>query len=132
MNPPSEAMLLRLAVQQLANGPQAQRRYVQLGIMARAVGNLERLGADPRGVDGGEMFSDEAAAAIARLREHLLAKSQAEPRLFAAFDEQVCGPREFLWSDALVDDDWEELRQLARRCYREIADDSVFVALMAK
>src|SRR6202012_5356677 len=41
--PPNDFTLLRLAIQNLSCAPQAQRRYVQLGMMSRAAGNLRRI-----------------------------------------------------------------------------------------
>jgi hypothetical protein len=128
--PPTDAQLLRLAVQNLACHPQAQRRYVQMGWMARAIGNLRRIGVNPDGlVAEGELRAEEATE-IAALRDLVVATLQRRPDLVG---EENARPRAYLFSHALEDDDWEAIRQRARAIYAMLAgESSVFVAIMAK
>src|SRR3954469_4845955 len=101
--PPPDDQLLRLAVQNLACHPQAQRRYVQMGWMGRAVGNLQRIGADLGGlVAEGKLDADQAQL-IGELREQVADALARRPDLLA---EERAAPREFLFSDALENDDW--------------------------
>ena len=128
--PPPDTQLLRLAVQNLACAPQAQRRYVQMGLMRRAVANLDRLGADPGTLEGGKPIAPEGAGLIRALREDVLAQVQAHPDFL---EETGAEPREYLFGHALENEDWERIRRQARRCHSHLAGDgSPFLAIMAK
>jgi hypothetical protein len=128
--PPTDAQLLRLAVQNLACHPQAQRRYVQLGWMARAIGNLRRIGANLDGLVADGTLGADDANAIAGLRDLVLETHQRRPDLLG---EEDARPRAYLFSYALEDDDWEAIRQTARAVHAKLAgESSVFVAIMAK
>jgi hypothetical protein len=125
-----QAAVLRLAVQNLANAPQAQRRYVQLGLMPKAIGALEGLGADPRAIEGGDEFSDEGVAMIIDLRAEVMRQMEAVDDLM---ELKRSAPREFLFSDALENEAWEGIRQSARRTHTEISGEvSALLAVMAK
>jgi hypothetical protein len=125
-----DLQLLRLAVQNLACAPQAQRRYVQLGMMPRALGNLERVGARlDEFVEAGAL-SEEQAELIAQLRGEVSRQLAEDPSFL---EEQASGPREFLFSHALENDRWHRVRHLARRCFTALAgEESPFVAVMAR
>jgi polyhydroxyalkanoate synthesis regulator phasin len=127
---PSDPQLLRLAVQNLACAPQAQRRYVQLGWMARALDNLDRVGADvDKLVADGELKTEQAQL-IRELREEV-ARQVSNHEDF--IEEADSGPREYLFGNALENEDWERIRQLARRGHTLLmGEGSVFIALMAK
>ena len=127
--PPSPAQLLRLAVQNLSCHPQSQRRYVQLGWMDRAIANLAEIGADLSPlVESGEI-NEEDAAQVAALRDTVNNVVKRRPDLLLVDQRQ---PREFLFSRALEDDDWNAIRQLARVLHRKLSGDrSVFVSIMA-
>lgn len=125
-----QVAVLRLAVQSLANAPQAQRRYVQLGMMPKAIGSLEELGADPRALEGGDEFSDEGVALIKELREEVMRQMEASDDLM---ELGQAAPREFLFGEALENEAWENIRQLARRTHTEISGEvSALLAVMAK
>jgi hypothetical protein len=128
--PPDDLTLLRLAVQNLACAPQAQRRYVQMGLMARAIGNLDRLGGDLQPfLDRGDL-DDARAAMISALREEVLAQRDADPDFVP---EAIAGPREFLFGDALETEGWSRVRRLARPCHSALVGErSPFMAIMAK
>jgi hypothetical protein len=127
--PPSSAQLLRLAVQNLACHPQSQRRYVQLGWMDRAIANLAEIAADLSPlVEAGEVKEEDAAQVVA-LRDTVNAALERRPDLLQVDHRQ---PRAFLFSNALEDDDWNGIRQLARALHRKLSGDrSVFVSIMA-
>jgi hypothetical protein len=126
----TDAQLLRLAVQQLACAPQAQRRTVQLGHMQRAVDNLQRIGADLEPlVDAGVLDADQAGL-VADLRDELAADLERHDDFLELRDS---APRAFLLGSALENDDWHALRLTARRAYHAIhGDKSPFIAIMAK
>jgi hypothetical protein len=126
----TDAQLLRLAVQQLACAPQAQRRTVQLGHLPRAVGNLPRIAADldPL-IEAGVLDGDQAALVVA-VRDELVADLAAHDDFL---EERDSAPRAYLLGTALENDDWHRLRLTARRAFHAIhGDRSPFVAIMAK
>jgi hypothetical protein len=126
----TDAKLLRLAVQQLACAPQAQRRQVQLGNLPRAVANLDRLGADPTQFVAAGILDDEQASLVAGLRDELRQRLADDPDFLAL---RLSTPREFLFSSALETEEWHTLRLVARRAYHAIAgDESPFIALTAR
>jgi hypothetical protein len=128
--PPADEQLIRLAVQNLACHPQAQRRYVQMGWMSRAIGNLQRIGGDLDRLVAEGKLEVEQAEHITPLRDLVATTLERRPDLIG---EQIAAPREYLFSDALEDDDWEAIRQLAREVHHALAgESSVFVAIMAK
>jgi hypothetical protein len=125
-----DAMMLRFAIQNLACAPQAQRRYVQLGFMTKAVANLDRIAADLEPLITQGLIDDEQAELACQVHAELKARLAEDPRFLR---EDVSGPREFLYSDELEGDDWRRLRQLARRAYTAIVgESSPFIAIMAK
>jgi hypothetical protein len=128
--PPSDEQLLRLAVQNLACHPQAQRRYVQMGWMSRAVGNLQRVGASLDDLVADGKLEHDQAEDIAELRDLLAQTLERRPDVVG---EDRAADRDYLFSDALEDEDWEAIRQRARRLHHALAgESSVFVAIMAK
>jgi hypothetical protein len=130
VGPPSSAQILKLAVQNLACHPQAQRRYVQLGWMDRAVANLERIGADLDPLVATEDISEEEAAIVRELRDEVQRALSRRPGLLE-LDRR--GPREFLFSNALENDDWDRIRQIARLAHGKLSGGrSVFISIMAK
>lgn len=130
MQGPSDTQLLRLAVQNLACSPQAQRRYVQLGFMRRAIGNLQRVGADVDRLVAEGALDAEQAELVRQLREDVAQQMSTHEDFL---EEANAAPREFLFGTALENEDWERVRQLARRGHSMLAgEESVFVAIMAK
>lgn len=127
---PSDVTLLRLAVQNLACAPQAQRRYVQLDMMRRAIGNLDRIGARADELAAaGELDADQAAR-VAELRDEVLRQMEADPDFL---EEGQAGTREFLFGHALENDGWDRIRRLARPCHSAlVGEESPFLALRAK
>jgi len=128
--PPPDHQLLRLAVQNLACSPQAQRRYVQMGWMPRALSNLDHIGANVDVLVGEGRLNAKPAAMIKQLRDQV---KEAQARQEDFIEEKASGPREFLFGHALENDDWEAIRQHARRIHTEImGEESVFIAIQAK
>jgi hypothetical protein len=127
---PTNDQLLRLAVHNLACHPQAQRRYVQSGWMAAAFANLTRLGAQLDTLEAeGKLDADEAEE-IGALRDLVAQTLERRPHLLE--DEDV-DTREYLFSQALEDEDWEVIRQRARKVHARLAGaNSVFIAINAK
>lgn len=125
-----EIKQLRLAVQNLACAPQAQRRYVQLGWMRRAIDNLDRVGAQVEALVAADLLSAEQADLVAALRAEVLARMASDPGFL---EEDASGPRDFLFGGALENPGWDVVRHQARRCHADLAgEDSVFMAIMAK
>lgn len=122
----------RLAIQNLANVPQSQRRYVQMGWMTDAIQNLDNAVADADTlVEEGALTADQAEEMVEvhRLLHHGLDTHDN----FLEFDPEKDDEREFLLSDALQNDDWEAIRQKARKLFGDIAGEgSVFIAINAK
>jgi hypothetical protein len=128
--PPTPAQILRLAVQNLACHPQAQRRYVQMGWMDRAFANLTEITTDLSPLIADKEITQEDASLLSTLREDVAETLSRRPDLLMTDTRQ---PREFLFSDALEDEDWERIRQLARTAHGKLSGDrSVFVSIMAK
>jgi hypothetical protein len=126
----TDAQLLRLAVQQLACAPQAQRRTVQLGHMQRAVANLQRIAADLTPLVDAGVLDSEQADLVAAVRAELVANLERHEDFL---QERDSAPRAFLLGSALETDDWHALRLTARRAYHAIhGDKSPFIAIMAK
>ncbi len=127
---PSDVTLLRLAVQNLAAAPQAQRRYVQLDLMGRAIGNLDRVGARvDELVETGELDAEQARL-VAELREEVLRQMSADPDFLA---QSESGSRDFLFGTALENEGWRRIRSLARPCHTTlVGESSPFMALRAK
>jgi hypothetical protein len=128
--PPSTAQLLRLAIQNLACHPQAQRRYVQMGWMDRAVDNLTKLAADPDALAGEGELSESEIELVVGVREQLEAALAANPDLL---ERDRRAPREFLFTNALETESWDRIRVLARVAHHELSGDkSVFISINAK
>jgi hypothetical protein len=130
VGPPSTAQLLRLAVQNFACHPQAQRRYVQMGWMDRAVQNLTRLTADPDALVAEGELSESEVQLVMGVREQLEAGLAEHADLLEA-DRRA--PREFLFTNALENDSWDRIRETARAAHHQLSGDkSVFVSINAK
>jgi hypothetical protein len=120
----------RLAVQQFACPPQAARRNVQLGSMAKAVENLDRGVANLDELVAAGKFAPDVADQIREVHALLHAGIDASSDFFETAGSEK---REFLYGDALETPDWKQLRYTARRCFLQIAgEESVFVALNAR
>jgi hypothetical protein len=127
---PTDEQLLRLAVHNLACHPQAQRRYVQSGWMDAAIGNLARIGAHVDALEAEGKLGAEEAREVADLRDLVATTLERRPDLV---DKENAGPRDYLFSHALEDEDWEAIRQRARAVHARLAgENSVFIAIMAK
>lgn len=127
---PPDIKLLQLAVQNLACAPQAQRRYVQLGLMSRAVANLNRIGADPRPLLAAGELTPEQAELVVELQAELARQLETHDDFL---EEADAGPREFLFGHALENEGWHTLRHIARRSHSALVGDaSPFMAIMAK
>jgi hypothetical protein len=122
----------RLAVQNLACVPQAQRRYIQIGWMPDAIANLDNAVANLDQItEEGAITPDQAdqMREVHRLLHHGLDTHDN----FLEFDSEKDDEREFILSDALQNDDWEAIRQAARKLFGDIAGEgSVFIAINAK
>jgi hypothetical protein len=130
VGPPSTAQLLRLAVQNLACHPQAQRRYVQIGWMDRAVNNLMRLAADPEALIAEGELSETDIQAVVAVREQLERALAEHPDLL---EPDRRAPREFLFTNALENESWNRIRERARAAHHELSGNrSVFVSINAK
>lgn len=130
VGPPSSAQILKLAVQNLACHPQAQRRYVQLGWMDRAVANLARIGGELDTLVADGDITAEDATLVGELRDEVAGALSRRPDLLQ-LDRRA--PREFLFSDALENEDWDRIRQIARVAHGKLSGgSSVFISIMAK
>ncbi len=130
VGPPSNAQVLKLAVQNLACHPQAQRRYVQIGWMNRAIANLREIGADLDALVAAGDFTEEEATVVRQLLDEFDNALSQRPDLLAFEGRE---PREFLFSNALENEEWDRIRQSARVAHRKLSGDrSVFISIMAK
>lgn len=109
---------LRFGVLALAIPPGAARRWVQLGMMQRVCQPLEAGLAGVHHLETvGEIdvnqrqLAAEVVSLFARLRDER----------DDVFEERDAGPRSFMWSDALDDDDWKKIRRKARVCYAALS-----------
>jgi hypothetical protein len=122
----------RLAIQNFANVPQSQRRYVQIGWMKDAIKNLDNTIADLDTLVAEEAVTPDQAEQmreVHRLLHHGLDTHDD----FLEFDPEKDDEREWLLSNGLENDDWEAIRQAARKLYGDIAGEgSVFIAINAK
>ena len=120
----------RLAVQNLACNPQAQRRYIQIGWMPEAIENLDNAVADlDQIVAEGAVTPDQAdqLRELHRLLHHGLDTHEDFLEL------KISEPREFLFGNALQNDDWRAIRKAARPLYKELMGDGAhFISIMAK
>lgn len=122
----------RLAVQHLANVPQSQRRYVQMGWMEDAIGHLDNAVADADTLVGEELLTAEQAEQMREIHR-MLHESLDKHENFLEFDREKDDEREWLLSDGLQNEEWEAIRQKARKLYGDIAGEgSVFIAINAK
>ena len=109
---------LRFGVLALAIPPGAARRWVQLGMMQRV---CQPLNAGLAGVDhleaAGEIDANQRylATEVVSLFTRLRAERDD------VFEERDAAPRSFMWSDALDDDQWKEIRRKARVCYAALS-----------
>ena len=114
--PPTPELALRIAVTNLACAPQAQRRYVQLGMLQRACATVERMAPAAEQLefldDGQRERLRGLGAELARLRE-----TGAD-----FMHEGEPSTREFLHSKALEDPGWAALRHAARRLFTQLRD----------
>jgi hypothetical protein len=113
--PPKPEFALRIAVMNLACAPQAQRRYVQLGMLQRACATIDELA--PR-ID--ELsFSSEQKEQIRELASQLerLRSSSSD---FMHLSES--GTRAFLYGTALEEPEWSGVRTVARRLFTQLRD----------
>lgn len=123
---PSDEQLLRLAIQNLACHPQAARRYVQMGWYARSVANLQRIGADLDAFVRDGRLDAETAAEVRALRDAVSAVLERRPN---DLDEEAVSPRDYLFSNALEDEDWAAVRLQARKLHAHLSSDQfTFVA----
>jgi hypothetical protein len=130
VGPPSTAQLLRLAIQNFACHPQAQRRYVQMGWMDRAVENLTKLAADSDALAAEGELSGSEIELIVGVRDQLEAALAANPDLL---ERERRAPREFLFTNALENESWDRIRERARIAHHQLSGDkSVFVSINAK
>jgi hypothetical protein len=98
--------------------------------MDRAVANLTRIGADLDAlVTAGDLTAEEAKV-VRDVRDELNDALSRRPDLLHSDGRE---PREFLFSDALENEDWDRIRQSARVAHRKLSGDrSVFISIMAK
>ena len=109
---------LRFGVQALAIPPGAARRWVQLGMMQRVCRPLD---AGLAGVDRLEASGEIDANQRTLVTDLLSLFARLREERDDVFEERSSGPRSFMWSDALDDDQWKEIRHRARVCFAALA-----------
>ncbi len=110
---------LRFAALALAQPPSSQRRWVQLGNMR---GACEILDIHAGSIDLFEregVLTDEQARSMRKVLAGYLDLRETREDIL---EERRAEPRDFLWSDALEDEDWRRLRHLARDCYLTLSE----------
>lgn len=105
---------LKKAVSLLGGPAQAHRRTVQLGRFQGTCKFLSEDGARVEEMVAAGHLTEEQAAQIALTRELLLRLKEGREDPLA---EGRSGPREFLWSEELEDEEWEGVRLAARRAH---------------
>jgi hypothetical protein len=122
--------MLGQSVRVLACHPQAQRRYVQMGWLGPAVDNLLRLTGQLDALVADGKVAPDAADGVRALRQLVSEILEQRPDLV---DAGGSAPREYLFSHALEDEDWEAIRQRARKLHHALSGDkSVLIAIYAK
>lgn len=109
---------LRFGVLALAIPPGAARRWVQLGMMQRICRPLD---AGLAGVDHLEAVGEIDVNQRSLVTEVVSLFARLRDERDDVFEERDSGPRSFMWSDALDDDEWKEIRHKARVCYAALA-----------
>ncbi|WCB92095.1 hypothetical protein DSM104299_00780 [Baekduia alba] len=110
---------LRLALMNLACGPQAQRRYVQLGSLQRACSTVEAHAPRVGELVSAGLLDEQQAAQLEELGSEV-AKLRAASDDFMA--ERDAGPRDFLFGHALEDEGWHNLRHHARTLFTSLRE----------
>lgn len=113
--PPKPEFALRIAVMNLACAPQAQRRYVQLGMLQRACATVDQLA--PR---AGEL--DITAAQKERLLEVATELAQLRESSGDFMHLAESSNRAFLYGSALEEPAWSGVRHAARRLFTQFRD----------
>jgi hypothetical protein len=109
---------LRVAVHAFGGPPQAQRRWVQMGMLQRARDILDAdLASVPDLLDAGAIDAEQARLLEKVGAEYCRSRDANDDLL----EEAAAQPREYLWSAALEGDDWHALRHLARDCFRAMS-----------
>jgi hypothetical protein len=111
---------LRLAVMHLGCAPQAQRRYVQLGLLQRAAQTVEEEGGRAERLLEAGVLDRSQAELVASLRDELAELRESTDDYM---HERVAHPREFLFGHALEEEGWRTLRHLARSCFMALRED---------
>ena len=115
-------MKLRIAVMYLGGGAAAQRRNLQLGHLRRSWETIEEAAGQLDTLKGSGVLEETEAEAIASVGETLgEIRSSSEDFLH----ERDSAPREFLWSDALTEPYWDDLRHRARAAFSALRDRGV-------
>lgn len=111
---------LRFAAMNLGCNPQAQRRYVQLGMLQRAAKVIEEEGGRAPELRDAGVLEPSQAGLVASLRDELgrLREGTAD-----YMQEREAGPREFLFGHALENEGWHRVRHLARSCFAALRED---------
>ena len=119
----------RLAVQNIAAPPQAQRRYAQLGWLRNTVTSYVEMSAD-RDLLARELgFGEEQIALLQELGTRLAAELAGDPNFI---DDKGAKVRDYMYTDALQTEQWHSLRLLARRCWTLVVGaESPFLAIRA-
>lgn len=114
--PPLPVVTKRLtkAVSLLGGPAQAHRRTVQMGRFQMTCKFVIEDGARVQEMADAGLLTEEQATAIFGVREKLMDLRDGREDWLA---ESQAGPREFLWSEALEDDEWETVRLAARRTH---------------
>ena len=111
---------LRLAAMNLACAPLAHRRYVQLGMLQRAAQTVEEKGGQAQELQEAGVLDASQAELLTSLHEELTKLRESNEDYM---QERIAGPREFLFTDALEDEDWHKVRHLARSSYTSLRED---------
>lgn len=115
----AQRMKLRIAVMYLGGGAAAQRRNVQLGHLRRSFQTIEEAAGQLDALQASGVLEEREADAIAAVGATLgEIRSSSEDFLH----ERDSAPREFLWSGALTEPSWYELRHRARAAFSALRD----------
>lgn len=112
---------LRLAVMNLGCAPLANRRYVQLGWLQRAVQTVEEEGGQAQKMLQAGIIDSSQADLVTSVREEL---SKLRESTDDYMEERDADTRDYLYSHALEDEGWNKVRHLARSCFTSLKEGS--------
>src|SRR5262245_13181710 len=112
-------MAVRGAVMNLSAHPEAMRWWVQLGLLPKGIGLIEKRATETDSLVADGVLDADEAQLLVEIRDRIAAlKGDGGDFLREAESKQ----REYLFSDALESPEWSELRVVARRLFAQLSE----------